>query len=425
MKIAKKTAFLIIVISAISGAIVSFLVLKTDAPSSEHHFQLAFSLSLLALFIITSGLFAYYQKSLKIALKNLDEAQKIAKMGSWERDIATGEGYWSKNRYRLFGLKPRKKAPSASEFHSMLHHEDRAKVEEAYKKAVETGEGYEVSYRLAADKENRIFLSRATVILSEDGKPQSVVGTTQDITDKMAQQLANAAIMHQKDIFISKLGHDLNTPLTPLITLLPLIQGSITDERQLKRINLCIDSANLIKTVVASSMQLARRFQPLKKPLVIEKTSINSLIQEVMADMRDSLQSNAMIIDNSVTEDISVMADRSEIKIVLSQIISNGINFSPAGSIISISSARDGDMVKISLHDKGIGISKEDLPHIFDEFYKADRARHNLASSGLGLSICREIIKNHGGEIYAESDGVDKGATIFFTLQSGGDILKQ
>ena len=73
--------------------------------------------------------------------------------------------------------------------------------------------------------------------------------------------------------------------------------------------------------------------------------------------------------------------------------------------------------VMISIKDNGIGMTKEHIDHIFEEFYKADPSRHNLGSNGLGLSISKKIIENHGGKIWAESPGLGKGSVFYFTLK--------
>jgi signal transduction histidine kinase len=83
---------------------------------------------------------------------------------------------------------------------------------------------------------------------------------------------------------------------------------------------------------------------------------------------------------------------------------------------ITIDAKQDKDFVTVSVKDTGIGIAKAQLSRIFDEFYKADWARHDFDSSGLGLAICKRIVERHGGKIWAESSGEGKGTTMFFTL---------
>lgn len=86
------------------------------------------------------------------------------------------------------------------------------------------------------------------------------------------------------------------------------------------------------------------------------------------------------------------------------------------GGMITIAAERKNDDITISVTDTGIGLTEEQLAHIFEEFYKADPSRHEVGSSGLGLTICKRIIEWHGGRIWATSPGLGKGSTFYFTI---------
>jgi signal transduction histidine kinase len=89
------------------------------------------------------------------------------------------------------------------------------------------------------------------------------------------------------------------------------------------------------------------------------------------------------------------------------------------GTLTLNATVNTGDnLVTISVKDTGIGMTPDQLHRVFDEFYKTDAARHQLNSSGLGLTICKRIIEKHGGQIWAESPGPGKGSTFYFTLPS-------
>ena len=81
-------------------------------------------------------------------------------------------------------------------------------------------------------------------------------------------------------------------------------------------------------------------------------------------------------------------------------------------------------MVTVSVADTGIGMTQEEIDRIFDEFYKADSARHDIQSTGLGMSICKRIVEKHGGSIWVESPGPGKGTTVFFTLPAASGPVK-
>jgi signal transduction histidine kinase len=93
------------------------------------------------------------------------------------------------------------------------------------------------------------------------------------------------------------------------------------------------------------------------------------------------------------------------------------VHFSKERGNITIFAEHCDNTVTVSVRDEGIGIAKDHLEHVFDEFFKADESRHDLEASGLGLSICKRIVQNHFGKIWAESPGHDQGTTINFTIE--------
>jgi len=110
----------------------------------------------------------------------------------------------------------------------------------------------------------------------------------------------------------------------------------------------------------------------------------------------------------------SVLADAERVREVVTNLVHNAIKFTPAGGQVTISAHVTGDEVIVSVQDTGIGIPADDLPRIFERFYKADRARSG-GGTGLGLSIARHIVQGHGGRIWAESvEG--QGSTFYFSL---------
>ncbi|MDG6229850.1 MAG: HAMP domain-containing sensor histidine kinase, partial [Candidatus Thermoplasmatota archaeon] len=120
---------------------------------------------------------------------------------------------------------------------------------------------------------------------------------------------------------------------------------------------------------------------------------------------------------NEIQHPIMVHADPLRLSEVFNNLITNAIKYSSKeGGTIILSADEDETMVTVSIQDTGIGMSDSEIKNIFDEFYKADESRHDLDSSGLGLTITKKIIEKHCGTIWAESEGKGKGSTFFFTL---------
>ncbi|MDA8428469.1 MAG: PAS domain-containing sensor histidine kinase [Geobacteraceae bacterium] len=374
---------------------------------------------MLLFFTILCGNLVYYQQSLKQAKHNLDEAQQLAALGSWERDLVSGKGYWSENHYHLFGLQPGTTAPSLDDFFAMIHADDREQVRETVTAAIRTGASYETTYRLAHDRDKRIFVSRGKVVCDASRKPVSVVGTVQDVTEKYERERLREELLQQKDVLITRLGHDLKTPLTPLVALLPLIRTRIADGKLCDLIDICIRNTNNIREQVDQTIRFSRLSSTGGPGLLVTDVVLASAADDAVAGLKDIAGARSTVIENRIAPGMLVRANMQELEEVLSNLISNGVKFSVPGSFVRIDAHHADGQVTVIVSDNGIGLSADEQSHIFDELYKADPSRHELGSSGLGLAICRKIVERHGGRIWAESPGKGQGTSISFTLSEG------
>jgi PAS domain S-box-containing protein len=230
-------------------------------------------------------------------------------------------------------------------------------------------------------------------------------------------------LLQQKDEFINQLGHDLKTPLTPLVILLPILQKKVDDAKLQEMLAVTIQNVDYMKNLVVKTLQLASLNSLSISPDItnINLFEIVNKIAEKNSYLLDSLQ---ITITNKIDEKLQVQADNLLLSELLDNLFSNAIKYSLSrDGNVSIDAKNEGDMVTVSIQDSGIGLTSEQLNHIFDEFYKADPSRHDLGSTGLGLSICKRIVEKHGGKIWAESAGKGKGSTFYFTLSLGKKVI--
>jgi signal transduction histidine kinase len=127
---------------------------------------------------------------------------------------------------------------------------------------------------------------------------------------------------------------------------------------------------------------------------------------------------------NTIDKGFFIKTEKTRFLQLLDHIASNAVNsmISNGGTLAFSSKLVDKEskqLIHISVKDNGVGLTKEESNHIFDEFYKTDNSRHKLDSTGLGLTICKKIINKHNGKIWAESHGKGTGTTIHFTVPSG------
>ena len=284
------------------------------------------------------------------------------------------------------------------------------------------------------EKQGRFFDVKVTPLKDENDIVIGSILIARDITDlrryqseleRLNKNLENEVkrrteyiqkLLDQKNDFIKQLGHDLKTPLTPILSLLPLIRERVEDEDIRKLIDVVLRNANYMKNLVTETLKLAKLNSPDIK-FDIEKVKLSDVVEESIKESETIMKQKNIQPVNRIDEDIFVEADRLRLKEVLTNLISNSVKYTPEGGKIEFLARPDGKNIVVEVKDTGIGLEGDQKQKIFDEFYKADESRHDLESSGLGLSICKKIIEKHGGKIWAESEGIGKGTSLYFTLR--------
>jgi len=269
----------------------------------------------------------------------------------------------------------------------------------------------------AIDKISKGDLETRITINSHDEFSDLAMSFNKMTKDLKDRTLDVEKLLKQKDVFIYQLGHDLKTPLTPITTLLPIVKNGVEDEKLREMLDVVIKNADYMKNLVKKTLELALLNSPNAK-FDFEKTNLLEEINLVLEKRKYELKQNNIKVENKVDNSFFIYADKICIQELLDNIISNAINYTQdKNGIIVINAKQEKDMILVSIKDNGIGMLKEQISYIFDELYKVDDARHDLKSTGLGLSICKRIVEKHNGRIWAESPGKNKGTTIYFTLK--------
>jgi len=224
-------------------------------------------------------------------------------------------------------------------------------------------------------------------------------------------------LLRQKDEFIGQLGHDLKTPLSILTNMLPMIKEDVDKPELKKDCDMAIRNVDYIENLVTETLKIAE-LSSLNVQFNIQDIKLLDVADNVIKNNQLIFENENIKIKNMIDEKIIVTADELRLSEMFNNLISNAIKYSDDGGTITIDAQNDEESITITVKDTGVGMNSDQLEHIFDEFYKADNSRHNLGSSGLGLSICKRIVEKHGGKIWAESPGVGKGTTFYFTLRN-------
>ena len=201
--------------------------------------------------------------------------------------------------------------------------------------------------------------------------------------------------------FLADVSHELRTPLTVIKGNVGLMRRMNTvDEETLVSID---QEANRLTRLVGDLLLLAQA-ETGKLPMQKEALELDSLLFEVIQEMH-ILAGDKLMLKLSEIDQIQIQGDRDRLKQVLLNLVSNAIQYTPEGGEINLSLSKVGKEVHLVIRDTGPGIPAEDLPHIFDRFYRTEKSRTRSKTSGfgLGLSIAYWIITNHDGNIDVKS----------------------
>jgi len=286
-------------------------------------------------------------------------------------------------------------------------------------KVLSSGEairGLEIRPALRQDSEpSRPWLSVSVEPVHTDGSGHVLVAL-RDVTDRKRAEEELRETMEMKSQFISTVSHELRTPLTSMkeavIIVLDEVAGKINKDqrhfldiarRNIDRLARLIDDVLDFQKLNAGKMKFDMR-----------ENKIVAALEEAYTTMQPQVMKNGAELVLDLEAGLPpVLCDHDRIIQALTNLISNAIKFTPAGGRIVVSAHRRKEHLVLKVSDTGLGIPKEDLPKIFDRFYRVHRPGREIKGTGLGLAIVSRIVAGHGGRIEVESE-LGKGTT--FTL---------
>lgn len=209
--------------------------------------------------------------------------------------------------------------------------------------------------------------------------------------------------------FFLNVSHELQTPIAILRGNVELLQRrGITDAERAAAERVIVSTldgmSRLIDGVLAGAKARSSRVSLSEKYV-----SVGSLLQEIYEDCALLAEDGGIALSVDGEDNIFVRGDRGKLKEVLLNLVSNALKHTPRGGAVVLRAENAGAAARIAVEDTGCGIAPEDLPHIFERFYRIRQPADAVPGTGLGLNICREIVEAHGGRIYAESE-VGKGS---------------
>ena len=263
---------------------------------------------------------------------------------------------------------------------------------------------------------------RFALIRRESGFISGLVAVLHDTTEQEKEE-------RERRLFVSNVSHELRTPLTSVKSYLEALdEGALYDPVAPDFIKVSLDETNRMMRMVTDLLHLSRIDNATTRLDVdlINFTAFITFILNRFDKMRsqDEEKKYELVRDYPINS-VWIEIDTDKMTQVIDNILNNAIKYSPDGGKITVSMKTTEDQMILSIKDQGLGIPKQDLPKIFDRFYRVDRARSRAqGGTGLGLAIAKEIIKQHNGFIWAKSE-YGKGSTFTIVLPYDKDAVKE
>ncbi len=342
----------------------------------------------------------------------LEQAQRIAGVGSWEWDLATGELTWSEQCHRILGWEVGGSKPTTENFLACVHRDDRKRLEDIMRAAIEAGAPCDMDHRVVwPNGEERVVHQLGEVRLDAAGRPVRMVGSTRDVThekaartelleSKIKAETANQA----KSSFVANMSHELRTPLNAIIGFSEILTTADEDLSVARRIEYASDiqaAGRHLLSVINDILDISR-IESGKLTLDEEPVAAAELIESAYRMVRSRAEETGVVVRKRVTEHLpDILVDRRSMLQVVLNLASNAVKFSNAGGNVDLIAELGVDGgVDIIVRDTGIGMSADDIGRVGEAFLQADgRLSRKFEGTGLGLAIAKRLTELHGSRL--------------------------
>ena len=396
-------------------------------------------LVLAALIVVGLG-FAWFflcKPAIQLALdatESLEEAQAMARLGSWSFEPRTGKIDWSSQIYAMFGRDPKAGPPVYGEATDYYVEEDSARLQAAVKHALATGEGYTLELKLKNPRGGvRVLRADGRTVQREDGTVERLFGTVIDVTAavereaalQMAQQYAELA-NQQKGEFLANMSHEIRTPMTAILGYVDLLADRATPATEHRQFVTTIKrSANHLLQIINDILDVSKIDAG---QMTVEQIPCSpaAIARDVVALFRPHAEEKGIAFnlrfDGAVP--VTMQSDPTRLKQVLSNLVGNAIKFTESGSVnvtVGLDGTPEAPLLRFDVKDSGIGISATEQAKLFRPFSQADSGTtRRFGGSGLGLNIANRLAIMLGGGITVAS--VPRLGSIFTARVATGDL---
>jgi PAS domain S-box-containing protein len=364
------------------------------------------------------------QRALRESEERLRFALEAGEVGTWEASVETGVIGASDRAYALIDLPPGTPL-SYDMLVARVHPDDRARVDEAFRRTFETGQPFQTEWRLLLTDGSVRWLDTRGERRSLAGK-QVVGGLIQDITVRINQKETAERAAKAESEFLSNMSHELRTPMHAILGYAEICTDAVKEgeiDGIEKYLNNVTSAGKRLLDLLNNLLELAK-LEDGRVEYKFKRTDLKDVVEHTLMELDPLIKAKNQRISVSLGNHTDALIDRTHLIQVLVNLVSNAIKFSAAGSHIGIDLSDDrldgGDQIRCSVTDEGPGIPDDELRAVFDKFVQSKKTKTGKGGTGLGLAICDHIIKAHGGKIWAEN-AKPHGALFTFTIPRDHD----
>jgi hypothetical protein len=367
--------------------------------------------------------------ALRSAVERVALAARGAGLGTWEQDLVSGEVYWDPQMWVLRGHVPQARPMTAAERMACVHPDDRAAIQNHFHPALAAGRPHEHQFRVVwPDGQVRWLASRSVELRDELTGTRRRIGVNWDVTDNRTAE----AVRQEREIalresqakskFLARMSHELRTPLNAVLGFSQLLldeetaadDGTATRRRRLEHI---LSAGQHLLHLINDVLDLAS-LEGGEVRIELQPLALAPLVAETLPLLGPLRNARPVTLRTDGLE-LLVLADATRLRQVLLNLLSNAIKYNREGGEVAIEARQRGDTAIVRVADTGLGMSDQQLRHLFEPFNRLGIDGGAIEGTGIGLAIVKSLVERMGGSVHVDST-LGKGSVFELRLQAGG-----
>ena len=371
-------------------------------------------------------------RELEEAKVRLEEAQALARIGSWSYDVASNSHHWSKQLFKIFGFEDATAQPNYEKMLESLIPEDAARLDAAVRTASEDGTPYSLVTRVRQPRSDvRFIRCEGRSRRDTTGKIVELYGTSADVTSEMEreQELQSArmqadAANRAKSEFLANMSHEIRTPLTAILGFTEVLcedEKFAAPPHWSQNLNTIASAGKHLLSIINDILDLSK-IEADKATLEFIETPLIEVLSEVERLLHPSASGKGVLLEVKLSTPVPdrILCDPTRLRQILMNLVGNAVKFTEAGSIVInviVTESKENASLIIDIEDTGRGIGAEQSQSMFQAFEQADKTvSRKHGGTGLGLTISRRLAVIMGGDVTLVRTELGKGSCFRFTL---------